>query len=138
MLALLCFAPGMFAAATALLPSSFAMYAMTAAAAAVIDGRPMLTVASAAVGIVWGWVVAGLAFVPYALYVLAVEPLRRSVPAAAIALMCTAVPLMVADRVFYGSWKVSMATKHRLEPSTRWACLQPTLSSNSPAQGTKQ
>ncbi len=112
MLALLCFAPGMFAATTALLPSSFAMYAITAAAAAVIDGRPMATIACAAVGIVWGWVVAGLAFVPYALHVLAVEPLRRSVPAAIIALGLTAFPLVVADRMFYGAWKVGVAIDH--------------------------
>ena len=110
MLALLCSAPGMFAAATAVLPSSFAMYAMTAAAAAVLDGRPMMTVASAAIGIVWGWVVAGLAFVPYALHVLATEPLRRSLPAAIAALVLTVVPLVVADRLFYGAWKVIIAT----------------------------
>ena len=98
----------MFAAATALLPSSFAMYAMTAAAAAVIEGSPMFTIASAAIGIVWGWVVAGLAFVPYALYVLASEPLHRSLPAAVAAVIFTLSPLVVADRVFYGAWKVSM------------------------------
>ena len=106
-LALLCFAPGMFAASTALLPSSFAMYAMTAAAAAVIDGRPLATIAAAAIGIMWGWIVAGLAFLPYALHVLFTLPLARSVPAALAALMLTAVPLIVTDRLFYGAWKVS-------------------------------
>ena len=106
MLALLCFAPGMFAAATALLPSSFAMYAMTAAAASVVDGRPLVTIAAAAIGIVWGWIVAGLAFVPCALHVLITLPLTRSVPAALAALLLTAVPLIVTDRIYYGAWKV--------------------------------
>ena len=78
-LALLCVVPGMFAASTALLPSSFAMYAMTAAAASVIGGKPLEAVPIAAVGILWGWIVAALAFVPYALYVLAAAPLVDSV-----------------------------------------------------------
>jgi alpha-1,2-mannosyltransferase len=49
----------MFVAATGLLPSSFAMACLTAAAAAVLQGRPARIVAAAAAGIVWGWPVAG-------------------------------------------------------------------------------
>jgi len=59
LLALLVPSAGMFVAATGLLPSSFAMACLTAAAAAVLQGRPARVVAAAAAGIVWGWPVAG-------------------------------------------------------------------------------
>jgi hypothetical protein len=59
LLALLVPCAGMFVAATGLLPSSFAMACLTAAAAAVLQGRPARVVAAAAAGIVWGWPVAG-------------------------------------------------------------------------------
>jgi alpha-1,2-mannosyltransferase len=57
---LLVFNAGMFAASTALLPSSFVMYAITLAAAAVIDNRPLLVVVHGSLGVMLGWVVAGL------------------------------------------------------------------------------
>lgn len=97
--------PGMFAASTALLPSSFAMYAMTMAAASVISGRPQEVVPLAAVGIVWGWIVAAVAFVPYALYVLVTAPLSESLQMAISWLLITAAPVVVVDRYFYGAWK---------------------------------
>ena len=49
-LGLLLASAGMFAASTALLPSSFSMYALTAAAAAVMEGRPRLVILAAVVG----------------------------------------------------------------------------------------
>lgn len=104
-LALLCVTPGMFAASTALLPSSFAMYGMTMAAASVISGRPQEVVPLAAVGIVWGWIVASIAFVPYALYVLVTVPLSESLQMAVSWLLITAAPVVVLDRYFYGAWK---------------------------------
>jgi hypothetical protein len=53
----------MFSASTALLPSSFVMYSLTLAAAAVIDSKPLLVVVHAVLGVILGWIVAGaLAF----------------------------------------------------------------------------
>ena len=98
----------MFCASTALLPSSFAMYAMTTAAASVLAGRPLQTIVAAAIGIVWGWIVAGLAFIPYALYVLGAAPLSDSLQMAVSWLLLTMAPLIVVDRYFYGSWKVPL------------------------------
>ncbi len=45
---------------------------------------------------------AGVAFLPYALYVLLAAPLGRAFGAAAAALALTAGPLIAIDRVFYG------------------------------------
>ncbi len=50
---------GMWAASTALLPSSFVMYFVTLAAAGVLDNRPLLVVVAAVVGVLLGWPVAG-------------------------------------------------------------------------------
>ena len=66
LLLLLATSAGMFAAATALLPSSFVMCFVTAAAAAVLDGRPRWVVAAGAVGVLLGWVVAGARQLPAA------------------------------------------------------------------------
>lgn len=49
---------------------------------------------------------AGVAFVPYALYVLCAAPLGRALGTAAAALALTAGPLLVTDRLFYGTWTV--------------------------------
>lgn len=156
LLLFLCSAAGLFAASTALLPSTFSMYAMTAAAAAVLEGRPFATIAAAvigeqhrcgvgwgwgksppweaalpwmeaanrhpvcasppsyppptrpisAAGVVWGWCVAGAAFLPYALWVLAAAPLVPAVGALALWLAATLGPLVLVDRHFYGSWTV--------------------------------
>ena len=48
----------------------------------------------------------GVAFLPYALYVLCAAPLGRALGTAAAALALTAGPLLVIDRVFYGRWTV--------------------------------
>ncbi len=61
LLALLVPSAGLFVAATGLLPSSFAMCCLTAAAAAVLAAKPLHVVAAGAAGLVWGWPVAGLA-----------------------------------------------------------------------------
>lgn len=108
LLALLAVLPGMFAASTALLPSSFTMYAMTTATAGVLLDSPALVIAAAAVGIVWGWVVAAIAFVPFALWVLWRGPLQSAWSTAALAATATLAPLVVFDRLFYGTWTVSL------------------------------
>lgn len=59
LLFLLCCSAGMFAASSAFLPSTFVMYTLTLAAAAVIDNHPRAVVAYAAVGVLLGWPVAG-------------------------------------------------------------------------------
>ena len=55
---------------------------------------------------VWGWCVAGIAFLPYALYVLAAAPLARAVGVLLLCLLGTLGPLVLADRHFYGAWTV--------------------------------
>ena len=54
LLLFLCVASGMFAASTSLLPSTFTMYALTAAAAAMLEGRPYAVIAAAVIGARWG------------------------------------------------------------------------------------
>ena len=49
-LLLLCVSAGMFVSSTGFLPSSFTMYALTAAAAAVLEGRPYPAIAAAVIG----------------------------------------------------------------------------------------
>lgn len=60
LLLLLTCSAGMFSASSALLPSSFVMYFVTLAAAAAIDNKPLLVVVYAVVGVILGWVVAGV------------------------------------------------------------------------------
>ena len=60
LLFLLCCSAGMFAASSAFLPSTFVMYTLTLAAAAVIDNHPRAVIAYAAVGVLLGWPVAGM------------------------------------------------------------------------------
>lgn len=50
LLLFLCASSGLFAASTAMLPSSFTMYALTAAAAGMLEGRPYAVILAAAVG----------------------------------------------------------------------------------------
>jgi alpha-1,2-mannosyltransferase len=99
---------GMFAASAALLPSSFTMYALTAAAAAVIAGKHSYVIFSAVIGVIWGWCVAGVAFLPYAFWILTTARLLPAIGTLFIALIATLAPLAVADRVFYGNWKASL------------------------------
>ncbi len=84
------------------------MYAMTTATAAIILNIPPLVIVAAAVGIVWGWVVAGAAFIPCALWVLWTGPLRTAWSTAAGAAVGTLGPLVLLDRLFYGTWTVSL------------------------------
>ncbi|KAG7673727.1 hypothetical protein Ndes2437B_g01890 [Nannochloris sp. 'desiccata'] len=99
---------GMFAASAALLPSSYTMYALTAAAAAVIAGKHSYVIFSAVIGVIWGWCVAGIAFLPYALWILTTARLLPAIGTLLTALVATLVPLVVADKVFYGNWKASL------------------------------
>lgn len=61
---------------------------------------------AAAAGVVWGWCVAGFAFLPFALYVLAAAPLLPAVGTLLLCLLCTLGPLALVDRRYYGRWTV--------------------------------
>jgi len=109
LLVMLCMSSGMFAAAPALLPSSFTMYAVTAAAAALLSGNSVGVIVPSVIGVIWGWCVAGIAFVPYAFWILSRTRLLHSVGVLLTALMGTLVPLVLADKIFYGTWKVFLS-----------------------------
>lgn len=100
---------GLFAAAPALLPSSFVMVCLTAASASWLhpSGSTTSVIGWAAIGLVWGWPVAGVAFVPAALGVLAAPRLPRSIAVAVAWAVATLAPLIVIDLVLYGKWTVS-------------------------------
>lgn len=66
----------------------------------------LLTCRLCPAGVVWGWCVAGFAFLPYALWVLAAAPLLCSVPWLVLCLAGTLGPLVLVDRHFYGTWTV--------------------------------
>ena len=108
----LTFSSGMFAASAAFLPSSFTMYALTAAAAGVLQGRVHTVIFIAVIGVIWGWCVAGVAFLPYALWVLfataATATLLSSIAMLVFSTAFTLAPLVIADRIAYGNWKASL------------------------------
>ncbi|BDA41987.1 Alpha-1,2-mannosyltransferase ALG9 [Coccomyxa sp. Obi] len=108
LLLLLTCSAGMFSASSALLPSSFVMYFVTLAAAAVIDNKPLLVVVYAVVGVILGWVVAGVAFLPFAFFVLFAAPFSQALGTAIAALLLTFLPMVVTDRLFYGKWAVTL------------------------------
>ena len=114
-LVLSAFSSGMLVSANAFLPSSFAMVAMTFSAAGVLRGNPRDVILGAVVGTTWGWIVAGLAFVPYAVWVLLVSLIRagksslsRSFAILFMSLAVALAPLMACDRFYYGTWKASL------------------------------
>eukprot|EP00240_Pyramimonas_obovata_P002015 CAMPEP_0118946516 /NCGR_PEP_ID=MMETSP1169-20130426/44333_1 /TAXON_ID=36882 /ORGANISM="Pyramimonas obovata, Strain CCMP722" /LENGTH=505 /DNA_ID=CAMNT_0006892505 /DNA_START=323 /DNA_END=1840 /DNA_ORIENTATION=+ len=107
LLLLLAVSTGMFSASTAFLPSSFTMYTMTLATAALLLGRYHLVIAACAVGALLGWPFGALAMLPLCLYVLLVWRLR----ALKLAIFWAAVvvlPQLAADRAFYGKWTLGL------------------------------
>ena len=50
---------------------------------------------------------AGVAFVPYAIYVLTAAPFLSALGTAVTMSLLLLVPLVVTDRLFYGRWTVS-------------------------------
>lgn len=108
-LLLLCISSGMFTSSTSLLPSSFTMYTLTAASAAVLNSDHRRVVLYAMVGVIWGWAVAGVAFLPYAILLLLVGNLIVYLPAGVVGLFGTMTPMVAIDRLFYGKWTVSVA-----------------------------
>jgi len=136
-LLMLIFSSGMFAASTALLPSSFSMYALTTAAAALLHNKPRVVIIAAFIGVIWGWSVAGIAFLPYAPYILyrtmfpgnehgssgrsncvigssstakatSFSLLLDSLLTGLISAVGTLAPLTLIDRWYYGKWTSSL------------------------------
>lgn len=70
-------------------------------------------------GVVWGWCVAGFAFLPYALWVLVAAPLLPAVGMLLLSLVGTLGPLVLVDRYFYGAWTVSDLSSGMLGASWR-------------------
>ena len=100
---------GLFVSTSAFLPSSFTMIWMTLAAGGFLAKKPSLVIAAAVVGSVWGWIVASLAFLPYALWVLfCVKSLARSFTTLAACMLVSIAPVVITDRVFYGTWNSSL------------------------------
>ena len=97
----------MFTSATSLLPSSFTMYTLTLSAAAVLNSDHRRVVLYAMLGVIWGWAVAGVAFLPYALLLLLVGAPIVYLPAGVVFLVGTVAPMVAFDRLFYGKWTVS-------------------------------
>ena len=110
-LLLLCTSSGMFTSATSLLPSSFTMYTLTLSAAAVLNSDHRRVVLYAMVGVIWGWAVAGVAFLPYALFLLLLGAPIVYLPAGVVFLVGTVAPMLAFDRLFYGKWTVSFSAR---------------------------
>lgn len=78
-----------------------------------------------AAGVVWGWCVAGFAFLPYALYVLAAAPLLKAVGTLVLWLAATLVPLTLVDRHYYGRWTVSQTPQQEQWQKTNYLPQEP-------------
>ena len=85
------------------------MYTLTLSAAAVLNSDHRRVVLYAIVGVVWGWAVAGVAFLPYAILLLLVGAPIVYLPAGVVFLVGTMAPMVAFDRLFYGKWTVSPA-----------------------------
>lgn len=85
------------------------MYALTAASAAVLNSDHRRVMLYAMVGVIWGWAVAGIAFLPYAVLLLLVGNPMVYLPAGVVFVTGTVVPMIGCDRLFYGKWTVSHA-----------------------------
>ena len=84
------------------------MYTLTLSAAAVLNSDHRRVILYAIVGVVWGWAVAGAAFVPYAVLLLLVGDPIVYLPAGIVFLTGTLLPMVAFDRLLYGKWTVSL------------------------------
>lgn len=109
-LCFLAFAPGMYAAGTAFLPSSFSMISLTAAYAGLLAGREFLPILAACVAVLVAWPFVGLAAVPLGLALVLRKGGNSSFAwhtfclalKGVAALAVVVVPLLVVDSHFYG------------------------------------
>lgn len=104
------------------------MYMLTLSAAAVLNSDHRRVVLYAIIGVVWGWAVAGVAFLPYALLLLLVGAPIVYLPAGVVFLVGTMMPMVAFDRLFYGKWTVSF-TLHACNCLT-FVCMQSTPSAS--------
>jgi hypothetical protein len=83
-------------------------YALTAGTGALLAGNQAGVIAAAACGIMLGWVVAAVAFVPHALWVLLATPLVPAICTAAGGATVIGSLLFAADYWFYGGFTVRL------------------------------
>lgn len=83
-------------------------YALTAGTAALLAGNQAGVIAAAVCGIMLGWVVAAVAFLPHALWVLLATPLAPAVCMAACGVSVVGSLLFAADYWFYGRFTVRL------------------------------
>ncbi|KAG6546793.1 hypothetical protein Mapa_011739 [Marchantia paleacea] len=107
-LMLLCFTSGCFTASTSFLPSTFSMYTLTLASAALLYRKPGTAVAVGAFGVLVGWPFSVLAAVPVVLYALATGGFLKVFMAGLTTSVFTLVISAVVDRQFYGKWTSSV------------------------------
>lgn len=108
-LCFLFFAPGMYAAGTAFLPSSFAMISLTAAYAGLLAGREFIPILLACVAVLVAWPFVGLAAIPLGLGLVFKQGVK-SLPKhiftlifkGILSLIIVVVPLVLVDSYFYG------------------------------------
>eukprot|EP01018_Ginkgo_biloba_P000017 Gb_07978 [translate_table: standard] len=105
---LLSFSSGCFIASTSFLPSTFSMYAITLASAALLLERPALSVSVAAVGVLLGWPFSILAAMPMVIYALATGSFKRVFFAGAATSICVMVISILTDYYYYGRWTSSV------------------------------
>lgn len=79
------------------------------------------------VGVVWGWTVAAVAVLPYALAVLLRASFPRALSATLGWLLATLAPLVLVDRLFYGTWTVRLLLGTPPPPLTPLTPLRPAV-----------
>ncbi|KAL3675053.1 hypothetical protein R1sor_025001 [Riccia sorocarpa] len=101
-LMLLCFTSGCFTASTSFLPSTFSMYTLTLASAALLYRKPSTAVAVAAFGVLVGWPFSVLAAIPVVLYSLVTGEFLKVFFAGFSTSILTLVVSALVDNQFYG------------------------------------
>lgn len=100
---LLCGSPGIFRAAPELLPSSFAMIALTAAWSRWLVGEFILSVFFVALASLFGWIYVAAAALPMALHILFRRGFGRFLFYALISAIPIVVPMVLIDSHYYGN-----------------------------------
>jgi alpha-1,2-mannosyltransferase len=102
------FSAGMFAAATAFLPSSFAMYCVTCAAAAALAGKHAVACAACVAAVTVAWPFAGICAIPYGLECLRTNGTVRTTTYIATPLAIITSISVIIDTEMYGrtTWSV--------------------------------
>lgn len=107
-LLLLAFTSGCFIASTSFLPSTFSMYAITLASAALLFERPALSVSVAAIGVLLGWPFSILTAVPLVIYALSTGNFKRVFWSGAISSIGVMALSVLTDYYYYGRWTSSV------------------------------